>query len=81
MQPLVLTQQNNRFWRRPLTHMSWHNCQICNEGSKLSEVYLRHVDLALVHELDDCHDVRERCVLQYHHLMRFVEVDEQLFKI
>ena len=70
--------------------MSWHLgtiakfvfCKLQVPG-RLSAVssHLRDVDLALVHEFDDCHNVRKRCVLQYHHLVRLVEVDEQLLEV
>ena len=67
-----------------MTHTSWHNCKICKfprNHEWLESFHLRHIDLALVHELHDGHDVGERGVLEYHHLVRLVEVDEQLFEV
>lgn len=67
-----------------MTHTSWHNCKICKfpiDHEWLESFHLRHIDLALVHELHDGNDVGEGGVLEYHHLVRLVEVDEQLFEV
>jgi hypothetical protein len=46
-----------------------------------SPTYLRHVDLSLVHKFDDGHNVGERRVLENDHLMRLVEIYEELLKV
>ena len=47
----------------------------------IQSAHLGHIDLALVHELDDCRDVGEGSVLEDDHLVGLVEIDEEMFKV